>query len=58
MPIFDWENGNFIFKISDNVAIDSDGDMVMRISDHMALDMESGDVHFTSAWKSDDEADD
>ena len=43
---FDYDNGDFAFSISDNMAMDSDGDLLMRMSDNMAMDMDSGDVHF------------
>lgn len=29
---FDFEDGDFAFTVSDNMAIDSDGNMMMRIS--------------------------
>ena len=47
---FDYEDGDFVHSISDNMAIDSDGNMMMRISDHLAIDMDSGDLHHTSSW--------
>lgn len=46
----DFEDGNFAFTISDNMAMDSDGDLLMRMGDNMALDMETGDLHFISGW--------
>ena len=48
--IFDYESGDFVHRISDNMAIDSDGNMMMRISEHLAIDMDSGDLHHTSSW--------
>ena len=44
--IFDYDDGDFIHSISDNMAIDSDGDYMMRIGDNMAMDMDTGDIHF------------
>ncbi len=52
---FDYNDGDFVFSISDNMAIDSDGNMMMRISDNMAMDMDSGDVHMISGWSDDEE---
>lgn len=46
----DFEDGDFAFTISDNMAMDSDGDLLMRMGDNMALDMETGDLHFISGW--------
>lgn len=54
---FDYDDGDFGFTISDNMAVDSNGDMMMRLSDDMALDMDSGDIHFTSSWNNDDDND-
>ncbi len=51
---FDYENGDFAYVISDNMAIDSDGDMLMRMGNNMAMDMEAGDLHFISDWSNDD----
>ena len=47
---FDYEDGDFAYSISDNMAIDSDGDLLMRIDDNMAMDMDSGEFHIISGW--------
>ena len=52
---FDYDNGDFGFSISDNIAMDSDGNMMMRMSDNMAMDMDSGDIHMISSWPTDDD---
>lgn len=52
---FDYDDGDFAFSISDNMAMDSDGDLLMRMSDNMALDLDSGDVHFISSWMDDED---
>lgn len=52
---FDYDDGDFAFSISDNMAMDSDGDLLMRMSDNMALDLDSGDVHFVSSWRDDED---
>ena len=56
--IFDFEDGDFVHTISDNMAIDSDGNMMMRMSDNMAMDLDSGDIHIISSWSNDDEDED
>ena len=56
-PIFDLEDGDFIFSASGNMGFDSDGNMMMRMSDNMAMDMDTGERHFVSSWD-DDEDDD
>ena len=47
---FDYENGDFVHSISDNIAIDSDWDFLMRMGDNMAMDMDSGEFHIISSW--------
>ena len=54
-PIFDFEDGDFAFKISDNMALDTDGNMMMKVSGNMAMDMNSGELHLTSQWDTDDD---
>ena len=49
-PFFDYNDGDFVFHISGNMAIDSDGNMMMRLSDNMAIDMDSGDLHLILSW--------
>lgn len=55
MLIFDYEDGDFIHTISDNMAMDYEGNLMMKLSDNMAIDMESGDIHMVSSWAVDDE---
>ena len=43
--IFDYDDGDYAFSISDNMAMDSEGDLLLRISDNMAMDLDSGDLH-------------
>lgn len=57
MPFFDYEDGDFIYPLSDSMAIDSNGNLMMRLSDNMAMDMDSGNLHMTSPWSSDEEDD-
>lgn len=53
--IFDYDDGDYAFSISDNMAIDSEGDLLLRMSDNIAMELDSGDIHFTSSWKDDDD---
>lgn len=53
--ILDYDDGDYAFSISDNMAIDSEGDLLLRMSDNMAMDLDSGDIHFTSSWNDDDD---
>lgn len=53
--VFDMDDVDYLHRISDDMAINSDGDMMMRLSEHMAMDMDSGDIHFVSAWGDEDD---
>ena len=55
MGIFDYNDGDNLIVISNNMAIDSDGHTMMRISDNMAMDMDSGNIHYISSWDEEDE---
>ena len=54
---FDYEDGDFAYSISDNMAIDSDGDLLIRMGDNMAMDMDSGELHIISGWYNEDDDD-
>ena len=54
---FDYNNGDYVHSVSDNMAMDSDGNMMMRMGNNMAMDMDSGDIHFISSWSADEEDD-
>ena len=47
---FDYDDGDFGYSISDDMAINSNGDLMIKIDDNMALDLDSGDLHFISSW--------
>lgn len=53
--LFDYDDGDFAYIISDSMAMDSDGDLLMRMGDNMAMDMGTGDLHLISGWDEDDE---
>ena len=54
---FDFEDGDFAFSISDNMAMDSDGHLMMRMGKNMAMHMDTGDIHMISSWPNDDDED-
>ena len=54
---FDFEDGDFAYSISDNMAIDSDGDLLMRMGDNMVMDIDSGELHITSGWSNEEDDD-
>lgn len=52
---FDYNDGDCLHSVSDDMAMDSDGNMMMRMGDNMALDMDSGELHITSGWPDDED---
>lgn len=54
---FDYNDGDHVHSVSDDMAMDSDGNMMMRMGANMAMDMDSGDIHFISSWSADEEDD-
>lgn len=54
---FDFEDGDFCYSLSDDMAMDSDGNMMIRIGDTIAMDMDSGDLHMISSWDRDGDND-
>lgn len=50
---FDFDDGDFAFAISDNMAMGYDGNMMMRLGDNLTMDMDSGNLHLISSWDSD-----
>jgi len=52
---FDWNKGDIVFSISDKTAMDSKGDLLLRISDRTAMDLDSGELHITSGWDTDED---
>lgn len=53
--IFDFDDGDFALRMSDNMAMDLDGNLLMKMSDNMVMDMDSGELHLTSRWDTDDD---
>ena len=53
--IFDFFDGDFALRMSDNMAMDSDGNLVIKMSDNLVMDMDSGELHLTSRCDTDDE---
>lgn len=54
---FDYNDGDYVHSVSDNMAMDSDRNMMMRMGNNMAMDMDSGDIHFIASWSADEEDD-
>ena len=54
---FDFDDGDFAFSISDYMAMDSEGNLLMKIGSNMEMDMDSGEVHLTSEWPSEENND-
>ena len=52
---FDFEDGDYCYSISDNMAMNSDGDLMMRMGNNMAMNMDSGELHVVSGWDDEDD---
>ena len=58
-PVFDLDDDfKPMFRLSKDAAVDFDGHFKMRMGDNMAMDMDTGEMHFTTSWSSDDDCDD
>ena len=57
-PIFDYDDGDFIYQTSGNMGMDSYGDLHMRVGDNMSMDLDTEELHINSGWKNDDDEDD
>ena len=54
---FDYDDGDFAYTISGNMAMAADGDLLMRVGDNMAMNMDSGELHIISDWSDDEDND-
>ena len=54
-PVYDYENGDFIYRTSDNTGYDTSGNLHVRMSDHMSMDLNTGKLHYTTGWDDDDD---
>lgn len=52
--IFDFSDDDFIFPMSDNMGISSDGELHLRMGDNFSLNLDDGDIHLTSSWDKND----
>ena len=55
---FDYDDGDFGYQLSDDMAMDSDGNLMMRTGDNMVIDMGTGELHITSGWNDNEDNDD
>ena len=39
------------------MGIDSDGDLHMRLDDNLSMNMDTGELHFNSGWRNDEDDD-
>jgi len=49
--IFDFSKDSSIIPMNDIMGMDTDGDLHMRAGDNCSMDMNSGEIHFTSSWE-------
>lgn len=53
-PIFPLDTWEPCFPVDENVAVDLNGHFKMRVGENMAMDMDTGEMHFTTPWPSED----
>ena len=53
--VFDYERGDFLHAVSEDMAMDAEGDLLMRMGDTMAMDMSSGELHMVSGWSDEED---
>jgi len=56
-PVFDFDDGSFIFPTAGDLGFDTDGGFHLRLGDFMSMDMNTGNLHFNSGWRNDDDRD-
>lgn len=52
--VFDHDDIDFVYPISDQMALAPDGGLLMWMGHHIAMDMDSGELHIIFAWSYDD----
>jgi len=57
-PIFDLDTWEPMFKVSKDLWVDTKGNFSMRMGENMAMDLDTGKMHFTTPWPSDDDSGD
>ncbi len=57
-PIFDLDTWEPMLKVSKDLRVDTKGNFSMRMGENMAMDLDTGKMHFTTPWPSDDESGD
>ena len=51
---FDYDDGDFVYQLSDDLGMDLDGNLMMNMGGNLAMDMDSGELHIVSGWDDDD----
>lgn len=49
-PVFDFDDGRFLFPFSDTMGTAADSRLLLRLSDCCAMDLDSGGLHLLSGW--------
>ena len=47
-PVFDFDDGRFLFPFSDTMGTDADGHLLLRLSDCCAMDLDAGGLRLLS----------
>ena len=57
-PVFDLDTWDPMIKVSKDLRVDSKGNSSLRMGKNMAMNLETGKMHFTTPWESDDDGGD
>lgn len=55
MSFFDFTDGDCVFSVSGDTAMDSEGHLMARSGDNAAIDLETGELHIISSWNDDED---
>lgn len=53
--ILDYNDSDYVVRLSDNMAVDNDGHTMLKTGNNTAIDMETGEMHIVSPWHDNDE---
>ena len=58
MNIYDYDSDDFIYPISEDMALDSDANLYIKLDEDLVEDFERGGFHMISPWPDEDDGTD
>ena len=56
-PIYDYENGELLFPVDREAAMDSKGRFWLRVDDNLVLNPDTNQLHSITSWPASDDSD-